>query len=497
MRFHAVRPTSTGHASRTGRPRRGWRTALGVGAAGVAVALVASCSGGGDTRGAASQACPVDALDDAEGVVDVVMWETFVGEPERTMSALVEEYNASQDRVRVTMENQGVAWEEIQRKFNSAINSGDLPQLAVLEHTQTQFLADSGVILPAEACFEAAGVDPGEFAEVARSFYSVDGVLQPGSPIPATGVMYYNRDHFEDAGLDPDDPPGTLAELRSAAEAIQSAGITRQPLVLLLQPLFVEHWLTGAGAEVVNNNNGRGDLADAATLDSDAAQELYAWLADMRDAGLVNPVAGNEGQVDHYFAMALQQASITLETSTAISTINAVLEGTLDASDLGLGGGELPAIDVNVDVAAFPGLSEPGRTQLGGGAFYLPNTSSPAGIAGAWDFLSWFNQAGVQARWMEGSTYNPWNTAATGEDTARQWFDTTRPGRWMQVPLDEVDRMDPAFPGPLIGPYAETRNAIRRSLEELLNNGADPADVLARANTTITEALRRYGDENF
>jgi ABC-type glycerol-3-phosphate transport system substrate-binding protein len=174
-----------------------------------------------------------------------------------------------------------------------------------------------------------------------------------------------------------------------------------------------------------------------------------------------------------------------------------VLEGTLDASDLGLGGGELPAIDVNVDVAAFPGLSEPGRTQLGGGAFYLPNTSSPAGIAGAWDFLSWFNQAGVQARWMEGSTYNPWNTAATGEDTARQWFDTTRPGRWMQVPLDEVDRMDPAFPGPLIGPYAETRNAIRRSLEELLNNGADPADVLAKANTTITEALRRYSDENF
>lgn len=495
MRHHLSnnsRPSSL-RAGQT-RRHRWWLPAL---AGSVALAVVAACSGGGDTAGGAAGSCPVDALDDADSVVNVAMWETFVGEPERTMSSLVDEYNASQDKVRVTMENQGVAWEEIQRKFNSSISSGDLPQLVVLEHTQTQFLADSGAILPAEACFAAAGVDPGEFAEVARSFYSVDDVLQSGSVVPATGVMYYNRDHFERAGLDPDDPPGTLAELRSAAEAIQAAGVTRQPLVLLLQPLFVEHWLTGAGAEVVNNNNGRDGLADAATLDNDAAQELYDWLAGMRDAGLVNPVAGSEGQADHYFAMALQQASITLETSTAISTINAVLEGTLDASDLGLDGGELPAIDVNVDVAPFPGISEPGRTQLGGGAFYLPNTSSPTEIAAAWDFLTWLNGPEVQARWMAGSTYNPWNTAAPDQESARQWFDTTRTGRWMQVPLEEVDRMDPAFPGPLIGPYAETRNAIRRSLEDLLNGGADPASVLAAANATITEALQRYSDENF
>lgn len=463
-----------------------------------ASALVATACGSSNSGGgSASGDCPVGALANASGPVELVMWETFTGQPLRTMQQLVEEYNASQNKVTVRMENQGVGYEEIQRKFNTAIASKNLGGLVVLEDTQTQFMADSGVIVPAQVCAEADNYDLSQFQQVVRNFYSVDNVLQPASSNLSTGVMYYNRDHLERAGLNPDAPPQTLAELKEAALAIQAAGVTQKPFVMVLQPWFIEHWLTGVGTSIVNNNNGREALATEATFDNPRTLELYTWLKEMNDLGLLNAVPGTEGQVDHYFAMALEQASITIETSTAISTINAVLEGTLDPAEVGLDADSLPAIDINVDVAPYPGLTGPGQVQAGGGAWYIPNTNSPEVIAAAWDFMKWLNSPAIQAKWMIGATYNAWNTQAANEPSLQQWEQTTRPGRWLTVAVDEIDNLDPNFPGPLIGPYTETREAIRKSLDELLLAGKSPAEVVASANSAINTALQRYDDENF
>ena len=171
------------------------------------------------------------------------------------------------------MENQGVGYEEIQRKFNTAIASKTLGGLVVLEDTQTQFMADSGVIVPAQVCAEADNYDLNQFQQVVRNFYSVDNALQPAGSNLSTGVMYFNRDHLEQAGLNPDAPPQTLAELKDAALAIQTAGITQKPFVMVL-----EHWLTGVGTAIVNNNNGREALATESTFDNPQTLELYNWL---------------------------------------------------------------------------------------------------------------------------------------------------------------------------------------------------------------------------
>jgi len=465
---------------------------------GAAALFAAACGGDSGGGSAASTDCPVNALDNASGPVELVMWETFTGQPLRTMQQLVEQYNASQDKVIVRMENQGVGYEEIQRKFNTAISSGDLGGLVVLEDTQTQFMADSGTIVPAQACFDAdPSVNIDDFSTVVRNFYSVDGALQPASSNLSTGVMYYNRDHLSAAGLNPDAPPQTLEELKEASLAIQAAGVTQKPFVMVLQPWFIEHWLTGSGTTIVNENNGRNALATESTFNNATTLELYNWLAEMNSLGLLNAVPGTEGQVDHYFAMALQEASITIETSTAISTINAVLEGTLDPAEVGLDGDSLPAIDINVDVAPYPGLTGPGQVQAGGGAWYIPNTNSDEVIAAAWDFMKWLNSPATQATWMIGSTYNAWNDQAADESSLQEWEATTRPGRWLNVAVEEIDNLDPNFPGPLIGPYTDVRTAIRLSLDQLLLSGQSPEQVVAATDAAITTALQRYQDENF
>lgn len=495
-------------ACRSGaRHRNGLRPAI-VGAALLAIAMLAAGCGGDpdDSAGGADNDtgvtdCPIGALADADGPVEVTVWSTLVGNPVLTLEALIDDYNNSQDVVVVRHQNQGVAYEELQRQFNTGIRSGELPGLAVLADVQTQFLADSGVIVAGQACFDAdPDADIDDFLPLARSTYSVDGALQPVGVNLSTAVQYFNRDHFTEAGLDPDDPPGTLAELRVAAEAIRDAGVSDTPLVMVAAPSFIEHWLTGNGAAIVNNNNGRDGLATEATYDNPTTIELYQWLADMNADGLLQAVPATEGQIDHLFAMALQQSSITFETSTAISTVNSVLEGTLSADDIAVEGidvSNLPPIDINVDVAPFPGMTAPGQVQVGGGAFYIPNTNTPEVIAAAWDFMKWFNTTAVQVEWGVGSSYLPSNTNTANDPETREYWSDTRPGQWTATAFSQVAERNPDDPGPLIGPFIDMRDAIRRSLDDLLLGQASPQQAASDANAQITVTLERYAQENF
>ncbi len=472
-------------------------------------ALIAAACGGDsgddtssadDTSGGSDAAaiCPVDALDTADGPVDITVWHTYVGLTNETLHKITDAYNASQDRVRVHVENQGTGYEELLRKYRQGIPSGDLPDIGIMEDTNTKFLADSGTIVPAGACAEADGyTEYDDFAQGVKDFYSIDGVLQPASFNVSTVLLYYNRDHFTAAGLDPDSPPATLDEMIEDARKIKAAGVVDTPIVLNMQPWFTEFWLTGAHEGLVNNDNGRGPgETTAGAFDNPASHRLFEALKTMQDEGLLNPVPGTEGQFDHYFALGLQQASMTIETSTAVTTINAVLEGNLDPKELGLDT-ELPPIDVNVDAGPFPGLDGPGQGQLGGGVWYMTNAGPPEAQAAAWDFIKYVNQPDNQALWHLEGSYLPVRKATSESQQVLDFWANTRPGKWLETAYEGLLAVDPAWPGPLIGPYTETRNAVRNALDALLFNGTSPDKAIADANQTITDAIQKYNDENF
>ena len=201
----------------------------------VAALGVAACggtSGGGDegstatTTDAGLPECPVDALDqvpEADLPVHVTLWHASVAKGEEALNQIADAYNASQDRVVIDVENQATSFEELQRKYNQAIPSNDLPGIALLEDTQTQAMADSGTILPAQSCIEADDYDMSDFVPTLVDYYSVDGNLYPASMTGSNALIYFNVDHFEEAGLDPANPPTNLDEIRAAAEAIKVA----------------------------------------------------------------------------------------------------------------------------------------------------------------------------------------------------------------------------------------------------------------------------------
>lgn len=448
---------------------------------------------GDDAGGAELPPCPLEALDDADEPVEVVVWHTQTAEPGDTIEALAARYNDSQSKVRVRLESQGAGYGELKRKFQTALPSGDLPALIVFDDTSTLEMADSGVVLPGAACFAAAGVDLGDFSPVATSYYTIDGVLWPVSANLAGALLYYNRDHFILAGLDPDDPPDTLAEVRAAAEAIAAAGVAERPVVHELSSWKTEFWLTGAGSSIVDNDNGRGpgETLSATLAGNPEALELFTWFDDMEEAGLLEPVASTDGQIDQYLALAAGRSSMVVDSTSAATSIAAFLAGQLDPDDIG--GADINPSGLSIGAANFPGLVPGNAAQMGGAAWYLMNTSPPEVQAAAFDFMTFMNDTEAQVELLTGGSYVPWRLGVLDEPAVVEYFKTSLAGLWLEIAATQIDSIDPAFPGPLIGPYdPDLRDVIEDAQDSFLLDGGSPQDALDRAQAEIDALLEGY-----
>jgi sn-glycerol 3-phosphate transport system substrate-binding protein len=264
-----------------------------------------------------------------------------------------------------------------------------------------------------------------------------------------------------------------------------------------------EFWLTGAGSTVVDDDNGRGDgETTSATLDGNPeALELFEWFAAMIDDGLLQGVPGTPGQIDQYLALAAESSSMLIDTSSAATSIEAFLGGELDPGDIGAGddAGEIDLSALDIDAGPFPGLTAGDPTQMGGSAWYLISTEPPEVQAAAWDFAVYLNGLHAQTRLLVGGSYLPYLQAAADEPDSVAYLSGEGgiAGEWLAIANEQVQAIDPAFPGPLIGPYDEFREGLREAQEAMVFGDATPSEALAQAQEIIDTALQRYADENF
>jgi sn-glycerol 3-phosphate transport system substrate-binding protein len=486
----------------------------------LALALLAAACGGDDGGGGGGGSasddstvdvadlpeCEVDALESATGPVELTFWNAQIANQATALAQVVDEYNASQDQVQVNLENPGGSFEEQQRAYNTAIQGGDLPDMALLEDTQTLALADSGTILPATSCLEAGG-EQADLVPTIIDYYSIDGVQYAASAAPQNALLYFNRTHFEDAGLDPDDPPQTLQEMREAAEAIKAAGVAEQPIAYFLAPWIFEFWLTGAGIPFVDNDNGRGDgETTEAVFDVPEVVELLQFFKDLDEDGLLNVFPYRETDLDHYLVMAnpdpTLRASMQVESSGSATSVEAFLKGELDPSELSPDGRVIETEDLDltldIDAAPFPGIEEPGQVQVGGGVLYLMDGEDPVREAAAWDFVKYFNTPEAQQTMSLVGGSDPVNTLTADLPETQETWETTLSGSWLAISYQQMlDGLDPDFPGPLVGPYTEMRTSIANMLDAVLLDGVEPATAAADAEAEVTAALERYQDQNF
>lgn len=438
--------------------------------------------------------CPVDALDEATGPVTVELWHAINGKAKETLEGLAADFNASQDEVRVDVRSQGTTYTEVQDAYIQAIAGGRLPGMLHTDLKDLQLLIDTRTILPAQSCFEAEGRTPDVLPSV-RNALTIDDVYWPAYANVSDSILYYNQAHFEAAGLDPDDPPDTLDEMEDTARALKAAGISA-PLSFAFSPGVVESWVTGVGEEIVNNADGRDGLATTSSFDNPATREVFAWVKRMADGGLLQGFS--TGGNDQYLALATKDSSMLIETSTAATTIAAFLAG----EDVDTGGAAVPEgggdlLDGLVPSAGpLPGLRTPSQVQIGGGAFFIPSTNPPAVQAGAWMFASYMQERAQQIRWHTEGSYLPIAKEVIDAPEIQTFWDEGIAGQMLQVATSQLLELDPDRPGPIVGPKTAYQQAIEAALSQVVNQGADPDQVVASTDAALDAILARYTEDN-
>jgi len=106
-------------------------------------------------------------------------------------------------------------------------------------------------------------------------------------PLPM--VWIYNKDLYDKAGLDADNPPKTWDELLAAAEKLKSAGIS--PIGGGIQDGYWGEWFAGHG--FAQNVDSAGEIVDLFTGEKDFREPRYHahWvkLEELKKAGFLNP----------------------------------------------------------------------------------------------------------------------------------------------------------------------------------------------------------------
>lgn len=220
-------------------------------AAALSVALLcAGCSRGGDG---------------AETIRFWQFWDLQIIQP------LVAQFEAENPGVVVEVEQ--LTWKSGLEKIQAAMASGTQPDLCELGSTWLPRFSYEGVLEDLTDVYEAVG-DSFLMWESARWKGRVYGLPW----VQGSRVLFYNRDLFRRAGLDPDKPPVTWAELLAAAKAIhelapdiQGFGQNLGERYVLYKKFMAFAW--GNGGSIIDDDGN-------VLIDGDATREaLEFYLA--------------------------------------------------------------------------------------------------------------------------------------------------------------------------------------------------------------------------
>jgi sn-glycerol 3-phosphate transport system substrate-binding protein len=448
--------------------------------AAAALALVGLSVSGADALPAQSSGkCPLGALKNAKSKpVDITYWHSMNRASGETLQRLTDKFNSSQNDVHVNLVNQ-TSYEDTLNKFRAGLSSGDLPDLVQIEDTGLQQMIDTRAALPAQACVRADKYDLSDHLKRVVDYYSVKGQLWPMPFNVSNPVLYYNKKAFQAAGLDPNNPPKTLDEVKAAARKLKDSGAVDQAgFGLKLDRWHLEQWSAIGGKTFVNNGNGRKSRASAVTFDNATGKEIFTFLNDMVKSGLArtNPADG-QGAIDNLIGVGNGNFGMTIDTSGALGSIQQLLSG-----------GQYP--NVELGVAPMPGPKGKGGVLVGGAANYIVNKSSPEKQAAAWQFAKFLNDPETQAEWSIGSGYVPIRKAAADQPTVQQY--------WAQNPAFKVsyDQLvagvaNTASAGPVIGDYQGVRDVVLDS-EQQMFNGMSPSAALKQAKQDANAKIEEY-----
>jgi sn-glycerol 3-phosphate transport system substrate-binding protein len=413
--------------------------------------------------------------------VSVTMWHSMTSANLAALTALTDQFNASQTDVAVNLVAQ-TSYTDTLTAYTTALSGGlsRLPDLVQWETELIQILIDSQSVVPVGSAVAADHYSLSDYVPSMVNFFRVDGTLWAFPFNVSSQVLYYDQNAFTKAGLNPASPPTNLTQLRAAAQKIVSSGTAKYGMSLKETASTFELLMALDGQTVLNKSNGRSGRATAVTFGNAAGKSIFTWWSAMLDDRLAQ--ATSSTAYDNLLAIGSGIAPMTLDTSASLGTILQVLSGGQYAN-VKLGVGPIPSPS-----------SEPvksGGIFIGGAGLYIVKKDAATQDA-TWQFIKFLTGAAQQATWAAASGYVPVRKSSVHlPPLAATWAKV--PG--YRVPYTQLlaSPVDPATAGYVAGAANEIDQSILNALESL-SSGTSPDQALASAASAANAAITSYNE---
>ena len=256
----------------------------------------------------------------------------------------------------------GVEYEWEGPTFAVQLAGGSLPDVFTVPFTDSKTLLENGQLMDVTDAIEELGYTDKFNPIILDGVTGADGKIY-GFPRQAyAAALHYNRDLFEQAGLDPDSPPETWDEIREAAKKITDAtgkaGYAQMAINNTGGWQLTSQTVARGGRTQTDNGDGTAE----STIDNDATKTSLQFLHDVKweDNAFGSKVDLDWGTINQEFAA----GNIGMYTSgsdiyTALvrdfgmdSDIYGMTVVPMEGDDPGtLGGGDIAVISPTVDDA--------------------------------------------------------------------------------------------------------------------------------------------------
>lgn len=345
------------------------RTIAGIAAAALIIPL-AACGGNGGDGASSNVDIPAEGIDDG---TEITLWTR--SPLERQAQAAVDAYNASHEN-QVKLEI--IPNDDMEGRVGGASQTSSLPDILAGDVVRIPYWASEGIFT--DITEQIDGLD--NLDDIQQGHIeagTVDGVKHTLPFITDVSVWVWNKDLYEQAGLDPEQGPTDIASFTEQAKAVAALdqdGVAGSYLAgqsggALVFDLFPSVWADG---ESVMNDEGTESYLDNASME--AVLESYRELANTENG----PGAGSKEETGATWTAPFANGVIGVMPYPNTS-LNDIFDAEAD------GGFE-------VGVTPIAGTSGNTSTFLGGDAMGISKDCENVGQA--WNFLYWLMQSDTQ-----------------------------------------------------------------------------------------------------
>jgi sn-glycerol 3-phosphate transport system substrate-binding protein len=416
----------------------------------------------------------------ARAVTDIMWWHAMSGELGRQLEKLAADFNASQSEYRIVPSYKGNYSETVTAAI-FAFRSRSQPAIVqVSEIATATMMAAKGAIYPVFELMrdQQEAFSPAAYLPAVTGYYTdVAGNMLSFPFNASTPILYYNKDQFRAAGLDPEVAPKTWPEIGEAAKKLRAAGMVCGLTTSWPSWINVENFSAFHNLPISTQANGFGGFDAVLNFNNPLVVRHIAQLAEWQTTKAFD-YSGRAQSAEPRFQKG--ECGIFLGSSATRADIKA-------NSKFEVGYGMMPY---------WPGVEgAPQNSTIGGATLWVLRDRPRAEYKGVARFFAFLSKPEIQAAWHQNTGYLPVTRAAFDLTRAQGFYDRN-PGT--AISIEQITLKPPTenSKGIRLGSFVLIRDVIDDALEQAFSGKKSAQAALDSAVERGNRLLRQFERAN-